>query len=253
MPIVFAAITPHPPLLIPAIGKEKASLVEKTHASFLRLEEALYISKPQVIVIISPHTSLFPDAFTVNGHTTFATAFQEFGDMVTTQSWHGAPELAALVSHHAKKFHLPVQVVSQEALDHGATIPLFFLTEHLPDVKILPVGYSNLSREEHVRFGNLLKEALLDANKRVAVIASGDLSHTEPGRTFDEALLRALKANDVQSILSIPEGTVTAAKECGYRSILIALGMLEHMHTTFSAYSYETPVDIGYAVGNFHL
>lgn len=253
MPIVFAAVTPHPPLLIPAIGKEKASLVRGTHDAFEKLEEELYIAKPHVIVVISPHGSMFADAFTMNGNSSFTATFKEFGDLVTTASWRGAPELAALVSHLAKAQGVAVQMISEEMLDHGASVPLFFLARHMPDVRVLPVGYSHASREDHLRFGSLLKEALLDANKRVAVIASGDLSHTDPGKAYDEALRSAMEKNDLNAILSIPEETISSADECGYRSILIALGMIRDMQTSFTTYCYESPVGVGYLAGNFRL
>lgn len=253
MSLVFAAVTPHPPLLIPSIGKEKTALAEKTQRAFERLEEDLYIAKPNLIAIISPHASLFPDAFTVNGHDTFSTGFQEFGDFVTKQTWRGAPEFATRLSHRAKEAHISVQTVSEEALDHGAAVPLFFLTRHQTNTRILPLGYSNQSRDDHVRMGALLKETAADTGIRLCIIASGDLSHTGGAHPFDDALRSALEKNDLHALLSIPEELAQEAKECGYRSILIAMGAIGHMHAAFETYSYETPVGIGYLVGNFHL
>ncbi len=256
MPIVFAATTPHPPLLIPGIGKDKVSHVEKTKAALVRLEQDLYVTKPTLIVVITPHGSLFSEAFSLNAHTNFVSSFQEFGDLVTKKTWKGSPTVAAKISHHAKEVKLPLQSVSQEQLDHGAAVPLFFLAEHLPDVQVLPVGYSELSAEKHIQFGRVMKEALHSTHHRVAVIASGDLSHEDKEYSdgihpFDGTLMHAI-GHGIDELLSL-EHKASAINECGYRSSLILFGILENMDHRFETYSYERPLGVGYLVGNFHV
>ena len=80
MSLAFAAITPHPPLLIPGIGKDKLSTLTNTKKSLELLEQELYTAKPHVIIIISPHSSIFDQAFSVNAHTSFRSTFEKFGD-----------------------------------------------------------------------------------------------------------------------------------------------------------------------------
>ena len=65
MALVFAAITPHPPILIPTIGKDKLEALEKTKTALEQLEQDLYITKPDLIFIISPHTGAFKNTFTI--------------------------------------------------------------------------------------------------------------------------------------------------------------------------------------------
>ena len=55
MSIVFAAITPHAPVLIPEIGKENLKKLTKTEAALKKLEQELYAAKPESLVVISPH------------------------------------------------------------------------------------------------------------------------------------------------------------------------------------------------------
>ena len=54
MPLVFAGITPHPPLLIPMIGKNQIKKIAKTQAALRQMEAELYATRPQIIIIISP-------------------------------------------------------------------------------------------------------------------------------------------------------------------------------------------------------
>lgn len=256
MALVFAAITPHPPFLLPSIGKEAFYELKKTVKALQTLEEELYTAKPNLILIISPHTGLFAESFTINAHPTLTSAFEQFGDMLTVKTWTGAPEFAAKVSHAAKSLHLPVQLMSEEKIDHGATIPLTYLTEHLPQVKIVPIGYSALTPEDHVTFGKFLKEQIMESGKRVAVIASGDMSHCltkdaphglkPAGEAFDKALQQAFKVHDTSSLSTLDAGLVQDAEECSYRSSLILMGILDGMNYTYVQHAYEHPFGVGY-------
>ncbi|MCF6276488.1 MAG: AmmeMemoRadiSam system protein B [Candidatus Magasanikbacteria bacterium] len=261
MSLVFAAITPHSPALIPNIGKDKLDVIKKTKEAMEKLEAELYVTKPNVIITISPHGSFFKDAFTVNAHTHFMSSFEEFGDVATKKEWYGIPELAALVSRAQMHTKTPARLVSQEKLDHGATIPLHYLTKHLPNVKILPIGYSEFSTKEHINFGSALKEVISHQSLRIAVIASGDLSHSlthdspvkfnEKGKEFDNILIELLETRNTLGISNFSEELIKGASECGYRSILILLGILKNKNFHFKNLSYEHPFGVGYLVGKF--
>src|SRR3989344_8062422 len=98
MSLVFAAVTPHPPMLIPTIGRDRVEQIAKTKEALLKLEQDLYLAKPQIILIISPHMSLFENAFSINAHTKLLSLFEHFGDVTTKKEWAGSPELAARIS-----------------------------------------------------------------------------------------------------------------------------------------------------------
>lgn len=259
MPLVFAAFTPHPPLLIPDIGKEQIEKLEKTKQALNKLEEELYIAKPQIIFIISPHSGLFENSFSINAHTHFTSAFEEFGDLATKLDWIGSPEAAARTKELARLHNIPMQLVSKEKLDHGATVPLFYLTRHLRDCRIMPIGYSHLDAKTHLKFGRILKETIMNSNKRVAIIASGDLSHDLdkkiwPKINLDKKLIKLIKTRDKEKIVKL-ENTkeLKDSKECGYRSLLILLGAINGIFYNFSIHSYEHPFGVGYLTGNFYF
>lgn len=256
--LCFAAITPHPPVLIPAIGKDKIAAVDKTRQALQTLEQELYPAKPQIIIVISPHSSLFPDSFSVNAHPHFTSGFEEFGDLATKKSWPGATDLAAKIAHASRGGQIAIQLVSNPQLDHGAAVPLFYLTEHLPEVKILPLGYSHLAADAHLAYGELLKNLIMESGQRVAVIASGDLAHGLDGghgperEKFDQELQAIIKRRAVTDLLSLAE-RAAAADECGYRSILILLGIIKNMDYRFVVHCYEHPFGVGYLTGSFNF
>ncbi|MBU2542387.1 AmmeMemoRadiSam system protein B [Patescibacteria group bacterium] len=259
--LVFSAITPHPPLLIPNIGRGEIEKIKKTKDALGKLEQDLYLSKPDIILVISPHGSLFSDAFSVNAHTHFISDFEKFGDLNTKLSWNGVDHLAANLRQLVKEGDTPLQLISQEKLDHGVSVPLYYLTQHLTNVNILPIGYSSLDTKTHLKFGEILKEMIMKTDKRIAVIASGDLSHgltsTAPagfskvGKEFDNKIISLLETRNTAGITNMDPVFVEQATECGHRSIVILLGILKNMNYEFKNYSYEGPFGVGYLVGNF--
>ncbi|MBT4942183.1 MAG: AmmeMemoRadiSam system protein B [Candidatus Magasanikbacteria bacterium] len=265
MSLVFAAVTPHIPLLIPTIGKEQGSeKLAKTITGMRSLEEALYVAKPDIICIISPHEGLFDTAFIVNAHTSFTSSYEIFSDFTTKETWEGAPDLAAKISHSTNRItEIPLQLISEEKLTHGATVPLHYLTPQNTKTKVLPIGFSNLSTKQHIAFGEVLKDVFMLSKYSIAVIASGDLSHTlthdapngynEQGARLDTMLIDLLEANNTSGIIQIDPEIVSASHECGYRSLLVLLGIIKNMRVTFKTLSYEHPYGIGHLVGNFEL
>lgn len=263
MSLVFAALTPHPPLLIPSIGKEMAKKIEKTKNALLKLEEDLYLSKPETIIIISPHGRLFQDAFTINYCLEYETDLREFGDLVTKLKFKGETDLPAKIRSASKGKGYATTMVSEPKLDHGVAVPFFFLTPHLPNVKIMPVGFSNLDWKTHLDFGYLLKEQIMKTNKRVAVIASGDLSHAlttdapagfnEAGPEFDKTIQELLAAHNTGGLVNLENTFTDNAAECGLRSILILLGVLRDINYTYESLAYEGPFGVGYLTANFVL
>lgn len=263
MSLVFAAITPHPPLLIPTIGKETVKKIEKTQKAFEQLEEDLYLSKPDALFIISPHGSYFDDAFTLNVCPEYETDLKEFGDLATRLKFKGEMNLSALIRESTKDQGIPTAMISEPHLDHGSAVPLYFLTPHLPTVQILQLGFCGLDWKTHVEFGFLLKEQIMDTNKRVAVIASGDLSHAltsdapagfnVAGKKFDTKLQELLSTRNTAGILQLDPQLVTDAAECGFRSILILTGLLKNVDYEYKQYCYEGPFGVGYLTANFVL
>jgi MEMO1 family protein len=263
MSLVFAGVTPHSPILLPNVGKGKEKELDCTIESLQTLEEHLYVSNPDVIFVISPHGGLYEDAFTINAHDTFISDFSTFGDLDTKDEWKGATDFASKISHKAKHQGLSVRLSSTETLEHGDAVPLHFLAKKFESVKILPIGFSNLPTEDHIAFGEIIKEVVMESTKRIAIIISGDLSHTltedspggyhADGEKFDTAIMDALEVHRADEIINLTPSIVENADQCGYRSLLVAMGILKNMDVQFKKYCYEHPFGVGYLTGEFIL
>ena len=88
-------------------------------------------------------------------------------------------------------------------------------------------------------FGRCIQAAIKKLGRRVAFIASGDLSHRLkpdapagyfPGaHKFDEEIVAAIDCCATQRIVEMDQELRRAAGECGYRSMLVAIGATQDL------------------------
>ena len=261
--LCFSAFVPHSPLLIDSIGKDNLKHLYQTRSALSHLSDELYASHPDVLFIISSHSLMHEKAFSVNLHDEYLAEFREFGDHATKKKF--APDLECItaIQREAREQSIPFVLESQPTLDYGSGVPLILLEQNRLAVKIVPISYSGQDRKAHIAFGRMLKEVIKKSPKRIAVIASGDLSHAlsseapmgfrKQGELFDKAVLHCVKQLSSSRLLSMKEADIEQAAECGLRSLLVVLGILERMKIRPEIRSYEAPFGVGYLVAQFHL
>lgn len=261
--IVFGAIVPHSPLLLPTIGKDQHSKLAKTLAALRNLEEDLYAAKPDTLVLVSPHGSVVDDAFTIFIAPKFQGNLNEFGDFKTTVTF--PADLRTIEQIRRLKLQskpLPLIGVTEAFMDYGAVVPLYFLANHLPNVRVVPIGISHLPIKTHFTVGERIGDVLHQSTRRVALIASADLSHTltddapggfsPAGKKFDAAVVQSLRKNQAGAILRL-ESKMDQAKACGLRPITMLLGALNSLNTCAELLAYEGPFGVGYLTARYNL
>lgn len=259
--LILASICPHPPILIPTIGQENLEQIKKTQAAMQKLAEDFYALNPDVILIVSPHGNLMTHAFTLNTASNLTANFKNFGDMDTQLEFKTDIALAYQIKELLET-SLPTQLIIQNELDHGVSVPLFYLTKNLTS-KIITMGYSFANLQTHFELGQKLAEIIHSSDKKIAVVASGDLSHAltqdapapynPQGKKFDKTLIELIQKKDIQNILKLDVNLIEEAAECGLKSIVILLGILAEQNYTPKILSYEGPFGVGYLVCNFEL
>ncbi len=256
--LVFASIVPHSPILIPSIGKENQKKLKKTLKAFDILEDDLNQAAPDTIIIISPHGGINSDNFIVNTQSNYTASLHDFGDFSTELEFKSdLVFINQLRSQNETK--LPIQLTYGDNLDHGFSVPLYFLTRKKKNCRIVPINYAMLNYEMHIKLGEAIKEACFSLDKKYAIIASGDLSHrlsyhapagfSPEAKEFDKKMIQLLKKRNVENILNLDTDLIENAAECGLRSFLIMLGVIKKMDYDFHVLSYESPFGVGYLVG----
>jgi AmmeMemoRadiSam system protein B len=261
--ITFAAFTPHSPLLLEAIGKENTKALQATRDAMHQLSEELYASHPDVVLTISTHRGIHQNAFSLNMHEDYQVDFQEFGDLSTHKEFFPDIELMAQVQRRMKNETIPFTLDSDASLDYGIGIPLTLLTHTSKIQKIVPITYSFLPAKAHVQFGRILKDVCSASTKRIAILVSGDLSHTlssdapggfhKSGEEVDQSIIQSIEHMSLSQLLSMDEEMLAQSQECARKPLLILFGMLEKMNVRPEILSYEHPFGVGLLVAQLHV
>lgn len=259
----LACICPHPPLLIPSIGQNYLSEISSTVETMNGLGDKIRDLKIDTIVIISPHGPVQMDTMTISSSKNLKGNFLQFGDD-TSMEFKNDVDLGLNINKVADSKKIPLEMVNGGiSLDHGAMVPLYFLTKYNPKIKVIPIAFSYLDYQKHFEFGEAIYEAVENIDEKVAIVASGDLSHrltpnapagySPRGKEFDWLLVKLLENNEVAEILNLDSKLIEEAGECGLRSIIILLGVLAALEYKFEKLSYEGPFGVGYLVGRFRF
>lgn len=263
MSMLGAILTPHPPVLLPQVGRGRETEIAATgHAMAQAVQEAARW-QPDVLIVASPHTVLYADYFHIapgQGATGNLSAFgaPQVGVAVTYDS----PLREELIRRTAQA-GLPAGTLGQRqaALDHGAVIPLYYLQQAGVTCPILRLGLSGLSPLEHYRLGMCIAQAVETLGRRALFVASGDLSHklkedgpygyAPEGPVFDRAVTEAMAAGDFLSFLTMDPTLCAKAAECGLRAFQVMAGALDGLAVAPRLLSHEGPFGVGYAVALF--
>lgn len=256
--LVFVGIAPHPPIMVPEVGGARAEEVRGSVEAMRELTARISACGATTAVIISPHAPLEERAFVAYEGPRLRGDFANFrAPHATVDVELDAELLGALEASAAEDGFRVVRLRGRE-LDHGTAVPLYFLVRNGWAGRAVALGYSFLSDEEHVRFGACVRRAAERTGRPAAFIASGDLSHRlkpgapagfhpEAGR-FDEEVVSTIREGAPGRIAEIDRGLRRLAGECGYRSMLAAVGASSGAAADCEVLSYEAPFGVGYLV-----
>ena len=256
--LVFSGIAPHPPIMVPEVGREAIADVRKSIDAMAHLAARVIAAGAETIVIISPHAPLESASFVAYEGPQLYGDFANFRAPTATVQAELDEELLNEITRTAAAQSLHVTRIEGYDLDHGTAVPLYFLQRNGWQGKVVALGYSFLSNEAHLRFGNCINEAINKLGRPVAFIASGDLSHrlipsapagyNPDAHLFDEEIVGAIQNCVTARIVEIDQDMRRTAGECGYRSMLVAIGASQVVSQNCEVISYEAPFGVGYLV-----
>jgi len=263
MPLVFAAITPHPPIIIPGVGsRDDLNKAQATITGMTKLASLWAKAKPETTIVISPHAPLENNYFAINDNPKIKTNLAEFGAIKLDSDLAADTEFINHLKNNPDLKNL-LAIYQNKLLDHGTSVPLYYFLQKNNNFRIISLSFSLLSLSRHLTYGKILGDEISKSKKRFAVIASGDLSHalspqapagfSPQGKIFDEYLIRSIKNNNLSDLANTDERLMTAAAECGLRSFVILAGILKNLKYKSNIISYEAPWGVGYLVVNFHI
>ena len=257
-------MVPHPPLIVPDIGKGSEKKVQKTIDSYERVAKEIAALSPDTIVISSPHSVMYYDYFHISPGEKTVGDFSMFQAPGVSFSEDYDSELVKEIEKIAKSENFPAGTKAERdpALDHGTMVPLYFIRKAYKGGKIVRVGLSGLSYEAHYRLGEIIKEASQKLNRKIVFVASGDLSHklqeygpygfAKEGPEYDERIMDVCSRAAFGELLKFDEDFCSRAAECGHRSFVIMAGVLDGILVKATKYSHEDITGVGYGICSFY-
>ncbi|MFH1512192.1 MAG: AmmeMemoRadiSam system protein A [Bacillota bacterium] len=265
MSVVGAIMTPHPPLIIPEVGRGQEKGIAATVAAMEKAARFVNERGAETIVVISPHATVYADYFHISPGRRAAGDFGRFGVPSVKVTAEYDEAFVHALSALCEKDGLAAGTAGERdaELDHGTMIPLYFIGraagEEMP--KAVRIGISGLSVEEHYRLGMGIAKTAETLNRRVVIAASGDLSHklkadgpyglAPEGKVYDEKIMDVMGRGAFLELFGFPDALCSSAAECGHRSFVTMAGCFDGMAVQAEKLSYEGPFGVGYGVCTF--
>lgn len=265
MSVVGSFIVPHPPIILPEVGRGEERKIHKTVEAYREIAKQISDLKPDIIVVTSPHATRYADYFHISPGKNARGDLQRFGVNSVSLEVRYDEEFVRELSATAENEGIPAGTMGEQEkfLDHGTLIPLYFIKQFYTDYRVVRIGLSGLGPVEHYQLGKSICKAAEKRKRNIVFVASGDLSHrlkeegpygyAPQGPEFDEQITKAMKDGDFLSILSFQPSFCEAAAECGLRSFIIMAGVLDGKAVNSKLLSYEGTFGVGYAVASFYI
>lgn len=203
--LVFAGGCSHVPDLLARPEIDPTEAIERLTQGYRRLREKLVAARPDVLLVTTDcHFQSFETGSFVVGtgeRHAGSMAFFKRGDLDLTLQ--GAPEFAREIARCARLHSVEVERAPEVQLDHGLIVPLRQVLPRadLPVVPIVTQPARSFSPFGARAFGQAIRGVIENSGLRVAVLATGGLSHwLDPGKfgfvdvEFDRYVLDLVRA-----------------------------------------------------------
>ena len=258
-----AYILPHPPIAVPEVGGDETKKIEETEKSFAKAAKDIAKYAPETIVIISPHSVMYSDAFYIAKGAGGEGNLSRFNAPRPSVYYEYDTEVSDELALLCEEFGIPVAYSTEGAgtVDHGAVVPLYYVNREMKvrnraPYKIVRISPSFLSDNVLYDMGYLIERAIAHVGRRAVIIASGDLSHklksdgpygfAEEGPLFDIAVTDVMKSGKLEDFTKIDKRVNDLSANCGYPGFVMLAGALQDYKITPDFLSYEGTFGVGY-------
>lgn len=260
MGISAGFMVPHPPLIIPDIGGGEEKKIQKTIDAYHRAAEIIGRLKPETIVLLSPHQTMYTDYFHISPGQGARGDFGQFrAGNVSLETTYDTEFVRALCeTAEAAGIQAGTLGEREKKLDHGTMVPLYFVNQYWTGYRLVRIGLSGFPLWAHYQLGQCIKTAAQTLGRNTVLIASGDLSHKlkedgpygyqEEGPAYDMRIMDVMGRGAFGELFKFSEDFCEKAAECGHRSFTIMAGAFDETAVEAEKLSYEGPFGVGYGI-----
>ena len=264
MGIIAGFMVPHPPMIVPDIGRGSEAQVEDTAAAYRRAADEIAALAPDTIVITSPHSVMYSDYFHISPGMGASGSFAGFRAPQVRFSEEYDTALVCEICRLADSEDFPAGVMGERGseLDHGTMVPLWFIRGRYKGGKIVRIGLSGLPLIDHYKLGMLIRKAAENTGRRVVMVASGDLSHklqdygpygyVPEGPEYDERIMDVMGRGAFGELFDFDSAFCDKAAECGHRSFVIMAGAFDGTAVKAERLCHQDVTGVGYGICTFY-
>ena len=265
MSIVGAIMVPHPPIILPEVGRGEEKKISETDRAYREAAELVGELAPETIVLISPHSVMYMDYFHISPGENAQGDMRQFrASQVKIRVDYDSAFVEAM-EKAASQADFPAGTLGEKnsGLDHGTMIPLYYVNQRYRDYQLVRIGLSGLPLTDHYRLGQMIQQTADSLGRRVVVIGSGDLSHklrkdgpyglSKEGPEYDERIMDVMGRAAFDELLDFDETFCDKAAECGHRSFCVMAGTLDGLELETHELSHEGTFGVGYGVCTYRV
>ncbi|MBQ3323125.1 MAG: AmmeMemoRadiSam system protein A [Firmicutes bacterium] len=264
MSVLAAFMVPHPPMIVPDVGRGSETQIEETTRAYQKTAEEIAALRPETIVITSPHSVMYSDYFHISPGKGAKGSFAGFGAPQTAFEARYDEELVKEICRIADAREFPAGTLGErdKNLDHGTMVPLWFIEQKYRDFNLVRIGLSGLPLTDHYRLGQMIRQAAEDLGRRTVLVASGDLSHklqdygpygfAEEGPQYDQRIMDVCGRAAFGELFDFSESFCDRAAECGHRSFVIMAGAFDGLDVEATVLSHQDVTGVGYGICTFY-
>lgn len=263
MSIIAGFLLPHPACAIPQVGKGDEDLIFKTVSSMKKVANRIAELKPDTIVMISAHAEAYSDYFQISdGDVAIGSLAKYDAYDITFRNYYDREFVKNLCNHcQVEGISAGIDAENHHYLDHGTMIPLYFINQKYRAYNLVRMGVSGLPLIDHYKLGEAIKNVSNKLNRRVVVVASGDLSHclngdapygfNPIGEKYDARFNKLLTNGNFIDLFSFNEELLEDSKQCCHRVMTVMAGTFDKTSVSPTLLSYEGQLGTGFSVAQF--
>lgn len=265
MPILGSIMVPHPPMIVPEVGRGSEAQITGTTRAYEEAAELVKELRPETIVLTSPHALLYSDYFHISPGKEASGDFGRFGAPQVGFTVTYDTDFVQTLSNLAIKEHFPAGTYGDKMaeLDHGTLVPLYFISKVYPDFDLVRIGLSGESLADHYKLGMMIQAVAERLDRRVVHVGSGDLSHklkasgpygfAPEGPVYDEKIMDVMGRAAFGELFDFSDTLCEKASECGHRSFVIMAGALDSLAVETHKLSHADVTGVGYGVCTYRV
>jgi aromatic ring-opening dioxygenase catalytic subunit (LigB family) len=230
----------------PTFDQQK-KLRQDAEAAFAALRSDLEQAKPDVLIVVA--NDQFVNFFWNNIPTFFVTTADEVKGQFTRHKFHykNHKELGKAIVRAGMEKGIDFSYGEHIELQHTQNVPLYFLLPR-PTIPILPI-YVNTwvdpapSPRRCYQVGELIRAVAEQSSERVAILATGGLSHFpgsprigEIDEGFDHQLLDVMRQGKGKSLVDYSVQDLLQAGDTEFLNWMVVLGAIADAKATYTSY-----------------